>query len=100
MRACELLLASPAVALRAVARGIQARRGPPKAAAQRCMASSSGHWTLDAPATHELVEKKSRFLAYAWPVASGAEALARVREASDPGASHNCFAWRIGAEQR
>ncbi|CAG9461498.1 unnamed protein product [Pedinophyceae sp. YPF-701] len=59
--------------------------------------SDGGYWTIREPHGAETEAKKSRFVAFAWPVSSGDEALARVEEASDPSASHNCFAWRIGA---
>ncbi|KFN50914.1 IMPACT family protein [Arenimonas composti] len=56
--------------------------------------------TLAAPAQHALEAKKSRFLAYARPVDSPAEALAWFAEAGDPQATHNCWAWRIGGDYR
>jgi len=64
------------------------------------VAARAGHWTLAAPASYEEEVKRSKFLAFAWPAASAAEALALVRAAEDPGATHNCFAWRIGTETR
>ncbi|MCE5232963.1 MAG: YigZ family protein [Mizugakiibacter sp.] len=44
--------------------------------------------------------RKSRFLARAAPVADPAEALAFVERAADRGATHNCWAYRIGAQYR
>jgi uncharacterized YigZ family protein len=44
--------------------------------------------------------KKSRFLALAAPVESTEQALAFLREVSDPAATHNCWAWRIGQDYR
>ena len=44
--------------------------------------------------------RKSRFLAQAAPVATAAQALDFLREASDPAATHNCWAYRIGPEYR
>jgi uncharacterized YigZ family protein len=44
--------------------------------------------------------RKSRFLAQAAPVATAAQALDFLREASDPAATHNCWAYRIGQEYR
>jgi len=44
--------------------------------------------------------KKSRFRAIAAPVADEAAAKAFVASYSDPLASHNCFAWRIGQAYR
>jgi len=56
--------------------------------------------TLAAEATFELEEKRSRFLVRAMPVASPEEALARLAQLSDPDATHNCWAYRIGAQYR
>jgi uncharacterized YigZ family protein len=44
--------------------------------------------------------KKSRFLAQAAPVDSPEQALTWLREVSDPVATHNCWAWRIGQDYR
>lgn len=44
--------------------------------------------------------KKSRFRAAAAPVADEAAAKAFIAAQSDPGANHNCWAWRIGAAYR
>jgi len=44
--------------------------------------------------------RKSRFLAQAAPVESAEQALAFVREASEPTATHNCWAYRIGQDYR
>jgi len=51
-------------------------------------------------ATAEEIVKKSRFLAIAVPVASEDEARAAIVKQSDADASHNCWAWRIGAAYR
>ena len=48
----------------------------------------------------ELEVRKSRFLAHAAPVGDADAALAFVREASDPAATHNCWAFRVGAAYR
>lgn len=56
--------------------------------------------TLAAPARHELEARRSRFLAQATHVDSPDAALAWLREVSDPQATHNCWAWRIGADYR
>lgn len=56
--------------------------------------------TLAASATQSLEVRKSRFIARAASVNSGAEALAWLREVADPGATHNCWAYRVGAEYR
>jgi len=56
--------------------------------------------TLAAFCTHEEDVKKSRFLAYAAPVTAVAEAMAFFAGHSDPTATHNCWAYRIGNEYR
>ncbi|MEL1264860.1 YigZ family protein [Pseudoxanthomonas putridarboris] len=56
--------------------------------------------TLAAPASHVLEVKHSRFLAQAAPVATPDEALAFLRQVGDADATHNCWAYRIGAEYR
>lgn len=50
--------------------------------------------TLDAPVEHELIERKSRFLAALHPVRSVAEADAALRaiRSAHPGARHHCTA--------
>ena len=56
--------------------------------------------TLAARARQEAEIKKSRFLAQAAPVTSPEDATAFLAEVSDPGATHNCWAWRIGQNYR
>jgi uncharacterized YigZ family protein len=56
--------------------------------------------TLTAPSRHEEDIKKSRFLTQAAPVATPAEALAFFQAVGDPGATHNCWAYRIGDAYR
>jgi len=56
--------------------------------------------TLAGPASHELEARRSRFLARAVHVDSPAQALAWLREVADPQATHNCWAYRIGADYR
>ena len=56
--------------------------------------------TLAQPSRHLEEIKKSRFLALAAPVESTEQALAFLREVSDPAATHNCWAWRIGLDYR
>lgn len=56
--------------------------------------------TLAAP-HHVTVEvKKSKFITSAWPTSTPEEALQLVADASDPSASHNCFAYKIGEQFR
>ena len=56
--------------------------------------------TLAQPCRHQEEIRKSRFLAQAAPVESTEQALAFVREVSDPAATHNCWAYRIGQDYR
>lgn len=56
--------------------------------------------TLARPAEFELEAKRSRFLARAAPVDSPEAALDWLQSVSDPQATHNCWAYRIGAEYR
>ncbi|GIX24979.1 MAG: hypothetical protein KatS3mg122_2210 [Caldimonas sp.] len=56
--------------------------------------------TLAAPAEALLEVKKSRHLARAAPVCSPEEALAFIAKVSDPAATHNCWAYRIGQTYR
>ncbi|HHZ07587.1 MAG TPA: YigZ family protein, partial [Rhizobiales bacterium] len=55
---------------------------------------------LTRPATFEQAVKKSRFLATAIPVADEDEAKAAIAAHAHADASHNCWAWRIGAAYR
>lgn len=57
-------------------------------------------FTLAGPCSHREEIRKSRFLALAAPVASPAEAQAFIAARSEAGASHNCWAWKIGAQYR
>lgn len=56
--------------------------------------------TLAAPAAHAIEVKRSRFLARATHASSPETALAFLAEVADPAATHNCWAWRIGADYR
>ena len=56
--------------------------------------------TLAAPATHLLEVKHSRFLAQAVAVDSADGAQAALAPLGDPAATHNCWAWRVGAQYR
>jgi len=57
-------------------------------------------WTLASEHRLETEIRKSRFLAQAAPVDSVQAALAYIERASDAGASHNCWAYRMGPEYR
>lgn len=56
--------------------------------------------TLSVACNYQEEIRKSRFLAHAAPVRSAAEAQAFIQLASDPGASHNCWAWKVGQQYR
>jgi uncharacterized YigZ family protein len=56
--------------------------------------------TLAQRCRHQEDIRKSRFLALAAPVDSAEQAMAFLREASDPAATHNCWAYRIGQDYR
>lgn len=57
-------------------------------------------YTLQAPASHEIVIKKSRFIACVQPVDSRAQAQAIVQALRDenPGAAHVCWALLAGGQ--
>lgn len=55
---------------------------------------------LTRPCEYREEIKKSRFLAQAAPVSSAAEAQVFIERHSDPAASHNCWAWKVGAQYR
>lgn len=57
-------------------------------------------FTLLAPGEYREEIRKSRFIALAAPVASAAEAAAFIERSSDAGASHNCWAWKVGQQYR
>ena len=57
-------------------------------------------FTLTAPCDFQEVIRKSRFLARAAPVATVEEAQAFIQTVSDPTATHNCWAWKIGGQYR
>ncbi|HEY8587398.1 MAG TPA: YigZ family protein [Rhodanobacter sp.] len=61
---------------------------------------SDTQFTLLQRCQHQQEIKKSRFLAMAAPVSGSEQALAFLREVTDPAATHNCWAWRIGQDYR
>jgi len=60
----------------------------------------SAAFTLQAPVRLQQEIKKSRFLALAAPVDDADGALAYVTQVSAADATHNCWAYRIGANYR
>lgn len=61
---------------------------------------SAPRLVLCAPSSHERLVKHSRFVAHAVPARSPDEALAARDRLADPGATHNCWAYRIDALYR
>ncbi len=61
-----------------------------------------GYRTLRSASEHEDVVMGSRFIATVAPVDDAAQAIARLeaQRAAHPDASHHCWAYRVGAEQR
>lgn len=57
-------------------------------------------YTLSAPAEYREEIKKSRFITHAAPIGSVEEALAFLARMSDPAATHNCWAWKLGNQYR
>ena len=57
-------------------------------------------FTLEAPCSYREEIRKSRFIAHAAPVASADDALAFFSRHADAAATHNCWAYRIGASYR
>lgn len=57
-------------------------------------------YTLSAPAEYREEIKKSRFITHAAPIGSVEEAQAFLARMSDPAATHNCWAWKLGAQYR
>jgi uncharacterized YigZ family protein len=56
--------------------------------------------TLAGPATLEIDVKRSKFIAHAARVDSMAATLDFYQSVADPGASHNCWAWRLDYQYR
>jgi len=57
-------------------------------------------YTLSLACEHLEHIQKSRFITQAAPVSSAAEAQAFIQAVSDPTATHNCWAWKIGTQYR
>ncbi|HLS51212.1 MAG TPA: YigZ family protein, partial [Burkholderiaceae bacterium] len=57
-------------------------------------------FTLNAVSTHVEEIKKSRFEAVAASATSVEQALKHIEAHSDPTATHNCWAWRVGDDYR
>jgi uncharacterized YigZ family protein len=61
---------------------------------------SAARFGLSAPARLAQEIRKSKFVANAANVASEGAALEFLQRMSDPAATHNCWAWRIGQRYR
>jgi uncharacterized YigZ family protein len=57
-------------------------------------------FTLGAPSEYREEIRKSRFIALAAPAESAEQALAFIEQHKDLGASHNCWAFKCGAQYR
>jgi thymidylate synthase len=57
-------------------------------------------FTLVGPCEFREEIRKSRFITLAAPIASAADAQAFIERNSDPNATHNCWAWKLGAQYR
>ncbi|NRB72652.1 MAG: YigZ family protein, partial [Xanthomonadales bacterium] len=55
---------------------------------------------LIAPCSFEETIRRSRFRAYAAPIQSEADTLRVYEQEADPGANHNCWAWRVDGRGR
>lgn len=57
-------------------------------------------FTLAGPCEFREEIRKSRFLTLAAPIGSAADAQAFIEQNSVPDATHNCWAWKLGAQYR
>ncbi len=64
------------------------------------MADNDNYYTIQKPAKAEFTDRGSRFISYAIPVQTQAEAKEQLQaiKKEHPKASHHCFAWRIGLD--
>ncbi|WP_341959870.1 YigZ family protein [Pseudomonas sp. RC10] len=56
--------------------------------------------TLIGPCEFREEIRKSRFVTFAAPISSPADAQAFIEQNSDLNATHNCWAWKLGAQYR
>lgn len=57
-------------------------------------------YTLSEPVSYQEDVRKSRFLVWAAPVRTPQDAADFIGQHSDPAATHNCWAWKIGQAYR
>src|SRR4051812_33732861 len=64
------------------------------------MENKEFYYTIERPATTELKERGSKFIAYAYPINSVDDFKNRLNELKKlhPKATHHCFAYRIGTD--
>ena len=86
--------------MRAAARVARAACSPTRRHATAAVAAATPFTTLAAPVSETTEVKRSKFITTAWPVTSPDDALARIKAASDPSASHNVWAFRVGGQER
>jgi uncharacterized YigZ family protein len=65
------------------------------------MSEQDFYYTIEKPGTAEFKDRGSKFIAYAWPIASVEEFKAHldVIKKEHPKATHHCFAYRIGLDK-
>lgn len=56
--------------------------------------------TLRQACQQQEIIQKSRFITQAAPISSAAEAQEFILSVSDPSATHNCWAWKVGQQYR
>jgi uncharacterized YigZ family protein len=65
------------------------------------MSEQDFYYTIEKPGTAEFKDRGSKFIAYAWPIASVEEFKAHLDaiKKEHPKATHHCFAYRIGLDK-
>lgn len=60
----------------------------------------TNYYTISTPSQTEYKDRGSRFIAYAFPIASVDDVKKRLKELKEehPNAAHHCFAYRIGTD--
>lgn len=61
---------------------------------------SHTRFTLQGPYRYELEVKRSRFVAHAAPITNPEDAFAFLQKVRDAQATHNCWAYKVGAQYR
>jgi uncharacterized YigZ family protein len=58
------------------------------------------YWSISAPSEALFKDRGSKFIAYAYPVASQEEIKTRLKQLKElhPKAVHHCYAWRLGID--